>query len=253
MTIRAGSPHLSRIFNAYNFLAGTRICFVRASYILFEVIPDMLRTNLQRSGGKYYTRYLAHYAKKNHVLLVLGAIFLSGAFLGTILVGTASGDMIEMLLRVVNGFIENRRGQTLLRNIVSTASSSLTFVTILFVCGFCAISQPLTLALPFIRGLGFGFSAGSLYARYGAAATGFVSLFILPDMLISSVAILLCCKESLRLSGGFLRVAAGGALDEAYPVRIYIGRYIAAAVLCVFSAFLESVLYFVFANYFFLG
>lgn len=213
----------------------------------------MLRTNSQRAGGRYYTRYLAHYARKNHVLLILGALFLSGALLGTVLVGTAGGETIEMLLRVVNGFIENRRGQTLLQNIFSASASSLTFVAILFVCGFCAISQPVTLLLPFIRGLGFGFSAGSLYARYGSAATGFVSLFILPDMLISSVAILLCCKESLRLSGNFFRMAAGGARDEAYPIRIYVGRYIAAAILCVFSAFIESVLYFVFANYFFLG
>lgn len=212
----------------------------------------MIRTNSLPMRGKNYTRYLAHYAKKNHVLLILSALFLAGVMLGAFLIRSAGEDTLTMLLRVVNGFIEKRREQTLLQNLFSTTSSSLIFVAAMFVCGFCAVSQPVIILAPLFRGLGFGFSAASLYASHGAHAAGFIVLFIFPDMLISSLAILLCCRESLRLSGNFWGMM-WGSNSELYPLRIYFGRYVAASILCVISAFLEAVLYFAFANYFVLG
>lgn len=218
----------------------------------------MIRTNSQRANsqharGRYYTRYLAHYAKRNFMLLVCAALFICGVAAGTMLLRTAGGETVELLLRVVNGYVEKRRDQTLLQNAVSTASSSLFFVGFLFVCGFCAISQPAVLLAPFMRGLGFGFSAASIYMGYGTRAMPFVALFIVPDMLISSIAILLCSRESLRLAGNFWNAMWKTGDGEGYPLRIYVGRYIAAGILCIFSAFLSAVLYFAFANYVVLG
>lgn len=211
------------------------------------------RANSQSARGRYYTRYLAHYAKKNYMLLALGALFICGVAAGTMLMRAAGGDTVELISRIVNGYLEKRRDQTLLQNIVSTASSSLIFVATLFVCGFCAISQPVILLAPFLRGLGFGFSAASIYAEYGTRAMPFVALFVVPDMLISSLAILLCGRESLRLSGNFWNVLWKTGEGEGYPLRIYVGRYVAAGILCIFSAFLAAVLYFAFANYVVLG
>ncbi len=213
----------------------------------------MIRTNSQRVGGRLYPRYLAHYAKKNHILILLGLFFLAGVTIGTLTLRSANNETIATLLRVVNGYVEKRREQTLLQNFITTAASSLTFVAIMFACGFCAISQPVIVLAPVFRGLGFGFSAASLYASYGANVTAFVAIFILPDMVISSIAILLCCRESLRLSSFFFKVLWGNRGDEPYPIRIYLGRYIAACVLCIFSAFFEATLYFAFAKFFVLG
>lgn len=187
------------------------------------------------------------------MLLALGALFLIGVAAGTMLTRAAGGDTIEIISRVVNGYIENRRDRTVLLNLISTASSSLIFVGVLFVCGFCAISQPVILLAPFLRGLGFGFSAASIYMQYGTSALPFVGLFIVPDMLISSVAIMLCGRESLRLSGNFWNMMWKTGDGEDYPLRIYVGRYVAAGVLCVLSAFFAAVLYFAFANYVVLG
>lgn len=211
----------------------------------------MIRTNSPRTGGGNYTRYLANYAKKNYILLILGALFITGVMLGTLLIRSAGEDTLTTLLRVVNGFIEKRRGQTLLQNLFSASLSSFIFIAVMFVCGFCAVSQPVIIAAPLFRGLGFGFSAALLYSSHGANAAGFIALFIFPDMLISSLAILLCCRESLRLSGNFWGMMWGSG-GELYPLRIYLGRYVAALILCVISAFIEAVLYFAFANYFIL-
>ena len=213
----------------------------------------MLRTNPRRMSGRRYARYLAHYAKKNNVLIMLAVIFIAGVAAGTFMARAAGGETMSAVFRMVHGFMENRREMELLRGVVYTSASSLAFVAVLFVCGFCAVSQPVVIFIPFLRGLGFGVSSAALYMSYGMSAAGFLALLIVPDMLISSLAILLCCRESLRLSGNFWRMMRKKTTDETYPLKIYFGRYTAAAILCVISAFLEAALYFAFANHFVLG
>lgn len=214
-----------------------------------------MRTKSQSGGrNQYYSRYLAYYTKKHYSLLMLGMLFVFGVLLGTLLVRTADSETMDMLLRIINGFMDSRREQTLLQNFISGSSSSLIFLAILFVCGFCAISHPIIILIPLFRGLGFGFSIASLYATQGTQAVGYVALLMLPGTILSTLAIVVCCRESLRLAGSFLAGVGGGSGEKGrkqlYSVRVYIARYFACAVLCLFSAFLEAVLYFGFANSF---
>lgn len=214
---------------------------------------DMARTNAGAADRRrYYSRYIAHYTKKNSGLLALGALFLTGVVLGALLIRTASRETVELLLQMVGGFVDNRRGQTLLQNFLSGTVSSLVFLAIPFVCGFCAVAQPVVALLPLFRGLGVGFSTASLYAAHGTGAIGFVALLMLPDAVASMLALLVCCRESLRLSGSFFAAMGSGDRPgrEFYPLRIYFARYFACAALCVASAFLQAALYFGFANFF---
>lgn len=211
----------------------------------------MIRTNSQGREKQYYARYLAHYTKKNYALLALGLLFVCGVIMGTLLIRTAQTDTLELLLRVVNGYVEKRREQTLLQNFMTGAGSSLLFVLVLLGCGFCAVSQPIVVLVPLFRGLGYGFSVASLYANYGTRAIGFVALFVLPNMIFSTLAILVCCRESLRLSGSFFgALRQDGGNSAFYSLRIYLGRYTVAAGLCVLSALVEAGLYFAFAKFF---
>jgi len=216
----------------------------------------MSRTNPNPgTRRRFYARYLAGYAKKNRVLLIFGALFTLGVFIGALLLRSAGEGSISLLESVVGGFIERRRASGLYENVVAAFSSSMLFAALLFVFGFCAIAQPLIVAAPFIRGLGFGFSAASLFAAYGASAIGFVGVLLLPGMVFSTVAILLCCRQALRLSGAFFAsMARGGAQPMApYSLRAYCLSFAAAALICLAGAFLEAILYFIFANSFILG
>lgn len=201
----------------------------------------------------YYSRYIAHYTQKNYGLLALGVLFLTGVLLGTLLLRTVNDETLELLLRIVGGFVSNRREQSLLQNFLSGAASSLAFLSVLLVCGFCAVSQPLVVLLPLFRGLGVGISMASLYAAYGTGAIGFVTLLMLPGTLLSTIAILLCCRESLRLSASFFGALRRQANREPYSLRLYLARYFACALICLLAAFVEAVLYFGFANFFVLG
>lgn len=210
----------------------------------------MMRTNTQKGNGRaYYSRYIAHHTKRNTGILILGALFLAGLLMGTLMVRSASSETLETLQQVANVFLSSRQEQSLMQNFFSSAMSSLSFLAALFVCGFCAISQPVAVAIPLFRGLGIGLSAASLYARYGSSAIGFVALLIVPGTLLSTLAILICCRESLQLSSSFFLCMGGNSQDrEFYPLRIYAARYVACTGLCLLSSFLEATLYFGFAN-----
>jgi len=212
----------------------------------------MKRTNSSGGRRQYYGRYLAHYTKKNSVVLILGLLFLAGVFLGALFVRSVSETTMEALLRILGNFSQRRREQAFSENFTSSLTSSLNYLLVLFVCGFCAIAQPLEIALLMLRGLGFGFSAATLYAQYGAGATGFVGVFLVPGMVLTTVALLLCCQESLRMSGSLWGILRGGDAQP-YSRRIYCARYIAAVVFCCAAAALEALLYALFSGAFLLG
>lgn len=209
----------------------------------------MNRNYQKASKRRYYARYLAGYTKRNYAILGMGLLFLAGVLGGTLLLKSADGETVELLMRLVGGFVEKRQTQTFPEVFAASATSSLLFVGGLFLCGFCAVGQPAEILAPLFRGLGFGFSVSSLYAGYGASAAGYVGLFLLPNMLISTVVILFCCRESLRMSGSLFSALRGG---EGYkmPLRLYLARYIVAAGICLSSALLEAFTYSSFANYF---
>ncbi len=206
-----------------------------------------------RAGG-YYKRALAHYTKKNTMLLTLGALFLLGVVAGTLLLRAAGEESRALLTRLLGGFVEERRSGGLADNFYSALASSMLYAGGVFVCGFCAVAQPVIVAAPFVRGLGFGFSAASLFARYGTAATGFVGVLLLPGCLLSTFAILLCCRNSLRLASLFwgLMRGAPARTPDAHPLRDALLGFAAAAVICAAAALLEAALYILFANSFIL-
>jgi hypothetical protein len=215
----------------------------------------MSRSHTRSPRSRYYARYLAHYTKKNYPVLLLGALFVVGVLLGTLLLRGAEEETLDLLYRLVGGFMESRKDNGLYENFLSAAGSSLLFLGILFICGFCAIAQPLIVLAPLIRGMGFGFSTASLFARYGTSAIGFVGVLVLPGALISTVAILLCCRQSLRLSGTFLASVRppNRREGEAYSLGNYLLSFAFGAAICLAGAFLEAVLYFLFANSLILG
>lgn len=210
----------------------------------------MKGTNPQ--GGarrRYYSRYLAHYTKKNYRVLLLGGIFVLGVVLGTLLVRSAGQETVELLLRLIGDFAQRRRDQGFTANLSAGCLGGLCFVAGLFVCGFCAVAQPAEILAPLVRGLGFGFSAASLYARFGPGAAGFIGVFLLPSMIITTIAMLFCCNEALRMSGSLWSLLQGREA-EPYVRRVYAARFIAAAALWFVGVLIESLLYALLPNAF---
>lgn len=197
----------------------------------------------------YYKRYMTYYLKDNYPLLFLGGIFILGVWLGCSFINSFDEETISVLISLLNGFILNRESQETTVTLMSSLAPSLIFAVILFFCGFCAISQPIIVLLPFFKGLGFGLSAGSMIISYGRNASFYIAVLLMPSAIISTVAIILCCREALKLSMGFFSLI--NPLSEGskeLSITAYCVKFIGFTGLLVLSAAVESGLYYVFGN-----
>jgi len=208
-------------------------------------------SRLKKSKSNY-AGYIASCARRNQTVLTLAGLFIVGTVLGTILVSISQPDTISMLLHIVDAFVEIRRAMGISEIFFASLPLVLLPLLAIFICGFWAISQPIIISIPLIRGLGFGFSAASLYAGYGASAIIYVAVFILPSMILSTIILLFCAGEALRLSNGiFIMMRSGGS--DGLPIRIYCARFLVFAGLCIISAIIEATIFYAFSGMFWLG
>lgn len=182
-----------------------------------------------------YTAFVA----RNRINLLLGGLFLAGTLAGALLVRNASPQTLDALQNVLGGYIEKRQSQPFFRVMAASFYSTFLVMLILFFCGFCSIAQPVIAAVPFFKGLGYGFSIGLFYAQQGTAAMRYVAVFILPIMLLNVLLIIYSCRASLLLSTDLFRSTLMGAEIQG---RIRIQRYCAKFIVFAIGAVLISIL-----------
>lgn len=203
----------------------------------------MERTNTRASKGRYYARYIAHYTKHNVALIMLGLLFVFGLCLGTLLVQTTRSDLMDTFSQLLNSHILKRQAGSFNQNLFSGAAASMPLLLTVLLAGFWALAKPVIWAIPFLKGMGTGFLLGSLYSWHGIRATSFIAAFILPNLAISSIVIILACREALKMSGIFFSVLRPNTDPQQYSIRLYLFKFLILALLCVFSALLEAMAY----------
>lgn len=134
--------------------------------------------------------------KGKTIFLVLIGAFILGLLYG-VLVLQQNAAMLESL-RLLTG--ELSKGQSLLEHFFSACTSALFFLFLPYLLGYSAIGQPVAVFLPFFKGLGLGAFLGSLYASHGLAGMGYAALIVIPAALVLLFALLIACRESIKLS-----------------------------------------------------
>ncbi len=210
----------------------------------------MNRTNRGRTGRlRGYYSGIYTYFKENYIVLILAVIFLGGVLAGSAIVAWLDSATVKNMLTVVNGFLGSRKDQEFTTNFISSITNNLILLILLFFCGFCAISSPIIMLVPFFKGLGFGLSAGTMFAYYGIKAAAYIGILILPNTVFSFLIILMGCREALKLSRTFLSVIRPLQRGtQPYSPGRYCAKYMLfLLLLCVGSA-LEAYLYTLFAS-----
>ena len=82
----------------------------------------------------------------------------------------------------------------------SSFFSSSLLLCVAFILGLCAVGSPGHVALALFKGAGIGVSMSFIYASYGVKGFAICALFILPWAVITSLAVLLACREGIRFS-----------------------------------------------------
>lgn len=191
-------------------------------------------------------------SRKNKLLFSLFLLFFFGVLYGALIVSYGSPQLIETLSFMKESFLSLRAEQSLLQTFLRSFGIHAALLTLLFLCGFSAISHLVSFGMPAFYGLGFGLSVGYLYASMGAKAILFTVVIILPHSIISTVALVLASRESIRLSNlflaGFIPKLSGSISLQA--VKLYTLKYVILLLFLLAASFLDGLFTFLFARFF---
>ena len=178
----------------------------------------------------------------NHLL---AGVFILGMLIGTLLIRNADGSNLRIMQTILGGYIERRQTASFFGVAAATFSSLFVILILLFVCGFCTISQPIIFCVPLFKGLGYGFSIGMLYANYGLTAIRYVAVLLLPVMLMGTCLLILACRASLLMAVSLFRMTVyADQQANLYRVRRYCIKFLAFTVICLLISLVDALLFY---------
>jgi hypothetical protein len=210
----------------------------------------MKRTNLtnRRLGQRRDILSLWATLREQGAVLGFGALFVFGVACGAGVVTWLKTDAADELMVILGGFARMRQAQELSSTFLSALGLNLALLVVLFLCGFCAISLPVILVLPWFKGLGFGLSASALLASRGMSAMGYLGVLIMPNMIWSTMVLLLGCRDAMRLSRVIwcsIQPGQARGSNEVYSGS-YCARFVMYAMMMAAGAALEAYLFLLF-------
>lgn len=154
----------------------------------------------------------------------------------SLIIGIAVGTVVSLNMNpeklagvYLDGFYSGGRDWTTV--FLSYFVGSAAFVTVAFLMGFCAVSQPFELALVAFKGLGLGVMARSIYCCEDILTR--VALFLPFAVLSSGILIMQSC-DSVAMSTRYLMlsVTAENRIGIAHEFRDYIFKFLIYLIAC---------------------
>ncbi|HWP50969.1 MAG TPA: stage II sporulation protein M [Clostridia bacterium] len=136
-------------------------------------------------------------------MLFFGIMFLLGVLIGTAASVWLGIGNFEGVTQILKQFVLSRENQSMMQTFFSALTPNAAAWFILLICGFCAVSAPIIALTPCVKGMGYGVLASGLLTCYPDAAMRYISVFLLPNLMISTVTIMFCCCDAMQLSQYF--------------------------------------------------
>ncbi len=178
--------------------------------------------------------------------LLFIVIFMTGILIGSMISSRLSAAGFYIIDRAMQKFIADREDQAVLKTFLNALLPNLTAWAAIFISGFCAISAPVTALIPCARGILFGIQSCSLMMSLSYAGVKYISLHMLPNLMISAVTLSLCCCDSLAMSRYFWQ-----AIDPISRIQnnskitasLFCGKMLVYALVISFGAITEAYSY----------
>lgn len=197
---------------------------------------------------KRYNCTLNIWIKENIDIIVFMVIFLSGILLGAIISAELAKNGIDRFITVSNRFAAQREEQQAVKTLISALIPGMLAWAAAFVGGFCAVSAPVTYLIPFIKGLGYGMFACSVIISETAAGIHYI-IHLLPNLIISAIAISYCCKTSIEMSKFFwtsVNYRVKIQSDNRNMTAIFCGKMLLYGIIIIFGTIIEVYSYKIF-------
>ncbi len=190
-------------------------------------------------------------AKKNIVIISLFITFFIGMIYGTIILSYSS-PINNIITSLSKEFFNTRINQPIIQTFLLSISSSIIFLIVLYILGFCAISHPMIFFTIFFKGLGIGITVTHLYSTYKLKGILFALVIIIIPSIISTVSIIIAGKEALRLSTLFLSKIFPKIDGELSPktFKFYNLKFIILLIFIIISSIIDLVCSVLFSRFF---
>ncbi len=147
------------------------------------------------------------FIEKNSFFILVIGILTGGVIIGVLVFCGLDSSSLNKLSFVSTEFVEERSDVDFLKLFFESFLSLTAQLFVVFILGFWAVSQPVELLIPLLKGLGLGASLAQIYAVSGAKGFLIVLLLIIPYTLVSVFALVIGIREAVRLSNIFARKA----------------------------------------------
>ncbi len=142
------------------------------------------------------------------------------------------------------------------RSFIELAASAFFPVALLlcvaFLLGVCALGFPLELLVPIAHGAWLGSSMVCIDVQYGVKGLGICLLFIMPQAIITALAVMVACREGVRFSWSVaLAVFRVGQSPLLEKFRLYCYKYVVCFLFIVVASIIEAISIVMFAKIFF--
>lgn len=206
-------------------------------------MQELQRTSIER--------HTTEPSKMNVLFLLLIVMFIFGMLYGVLLIG-GNKELYQTFSLFTGEYAQQQQEQSVLQSFLLAFHSSILFIVIPYLLGYSAIGHPVTLFVPFFKGLGLGAFMGNLYSSHGLQGIGYSVLIIVPYTLVALLAIMIACRESLRLSNLFFLSFASkrGTPVTMGAIKLYNVKYLILCVIILISAILNTVSILLFSRLF---
>lgn len=125
---------------------------------------------------------------------------------------------------------------------LSSFFSSSLLLCAAFALGLCAVGSIGHIGLALFKGAGIGLTMEYIYIEYGMKGFAICALFILPWAIITSLAVMIACKEGIRFSILIARVVlpSGGSPRLWNEFCEYCFKYLSCFLLVLVAAVIEA-------------
>lgn len=162
---------------------------------------------------------------KPNVIFRIMLLMVAGVLIGTLAFSFIKTSTLSDLNLIENDYLSMRENGEYVKILYSSLLNSSMLIVVLFLLGFCAVAQPISVLVPVYKGMGFGVTIAQIYSENGV--NGFFSaiILILPCALISSYALFIAVRESLRMSNRFFSQAFLDRRCESDSINDYVKLY----------------------------
>lgn len=162
---------------------------------------------------------------KPNVIFRIMLLMIAGVLIGTLAFSFIKTSTLSDLNLVENDYLSMRENGGYIKILYSSLLNSSLLIIVLFLLGFCAIAQPVAVLVPVYKGLGFGATIAQIYSENGFHGFFMALILILPCALVSSYALFIGVRESLRLSNRFFSQAFLNRRTETESINEYVKLY----------------------------